>query len=314
MTSLTFWTWRRHKVAADPLPHAASAGRAPWLVTLAAAGWMATACNLALWAKLGDLGLLHGLRGLLLGLGCAGIISALIVTLVSLLAWRWTLKPVLTLLLVTAAAAMHFMRMYGIVIDPSMVVNVLQTDAHEAGDLLSLRLVLTLGVAGLLPALLLWRTPVRYGTPGRRALGNLGLFVASLAVAAGLLLACFQPLSSLMRNHKDVRYLINPLNAVWAVADVAAKPLRRAEGPLQPIGEDAVLGTLPGAAALGLSRQLDEHGPSWHLQAEPTEAGVTAALQPLALALRAAGRCGPWRNEQLAVVGTQGQRGGGWIG
>lgn len=243
MTSLTFRTWRRPKASEQPLSLAAATGHAPWFVILVAAGWMATVCNLALWHRLGELGLLHGLRGLLLGLGCAGIIGALIVTLVSLVAWRWTLKPVLSLLLVTAAAAMHFMRMYGIVIDPPMLVNVLQTDVHEAGDLLSLRLVLTLGLAGLLPVLLLWRTPVRYGTAGRRALGNLGLFVAGVTVAAGLLLACFQPLSSLMRNHKDVRYLINPLNAVWAVADVAAKPLRRAEGPLQPIGEDAVLGT-----------------------------------------------------------------------
>lgn len=72
--------------------------------------------------------------------------------------------------------------------------------------------------------------------------------------------------------------------------------------------EDGVLASLPGATALGLSRQLDEQGPSWHLHAAPTEAAVTAALQPLALALQAAGRCGPWRNEQLAVVGAQGQR------
>ena len=241
MTSLTFW--RRLPAGAPALAQVTGSGRAPGFVTLLAAGWMATACNLALWNKLSELGLLHGARGLLLGLGCAGIIGALIVTLVSLLAWRWTLKPVLTVLLLTASAALHFMWVYRIVIDPSMVVNVLQTDTREAADLLSLRLLVTLLLTGALPVVLLWRTPVRYGTPGRRALGNLGLFVASLLLAAGLLLACFQPLSSLMRNHKEVRYLINPLNAVWAVADVAAKPLRRADGPLQPIGEDAVLGT-----------------------------------------------------------------------
>ena len=244
MTSLHF-PWHRRPAASAPeaTPLSPAAGRTPWAVALACAAWMGGACNLALWARLSELGLLQGARGLLLGLGIAGIITALIVTLVSLLAWRWTFKPVLMLLLVTAAAGMHFMRVYGIVIDPSMVVNVLQTDTREATDLLSLRLVLTLALAGVLPAVLLWRTPVRYGRPGRRALGNLGLFVASLLVAAGLLLACFQPLASLMRNHKDVRYLINPLNTVWAVADVAAKPLRRAEGPLQPIGQDAVLGT-----------------------------------------------------------------------
>ncbi len=35
---------------------------------------------------------------------------------------------------------------------------------------------------------------------------------------------------------------------------------------------------------------------------------ATAALNALALALRAAGRCGPWRDEQLAVCGADGRR------
>lgn len=107
-----------------------------------------------------------------------------------------------------------------------------------------------------------------------------------------------------------------PLNAAWlpALREQARQAPRRPRLPLVVAGhtlgsvEDAVLGKLPGAAGLGLSRQLDERGPSWHLRAEPSEAGVTAAFQPLALALRAAGRCGPWRDEQLAVVGAQGQR------
>ena len=107
-----------------------------------------------------------------------------------------------------------------------------------------------------------------------------------------------------------------PLSTAWlpALRAQARQAPRRPRLPLVVAGhtlgsvEDDVLGRLPGASALGLSRQLDERGPSWHLLADPSEAGVTAAFQPLALALRAAGRCGPWRNEQLAVVGAQGQR------
>ncbi|MFN3376056.1 MAG: NUDIX hydrolase [Burkholderiaceae bacterium] len=42
----------------------------------------------------------------------------------------------------------------------------------------------------------------------------------------------------------------------------------------------------------------------WHLQCTPGDA--TSALNLLARALQAAGRCGPWRDEQLAVLDAQG--------
>ncbi len=212
------------------------------LVVLASA-WMATVGNFPLWREMASLGMLEGGRGLLLGVGSAVIVGALLSALASVFAWRWTLKPVLALLLVSAASGLYFMATYRIVIDPTMMTNVLQTDVRETGDLLSGRMALTVLLGGVLPALLLWRLPVDYGRPLRRVLGNAGLLLASVVVAVAVLLACFQPLASLMRNHKQVRYLINPLNSVWALTDVAARPLRRPEGPLRPIGEDARLGT-----------------------------------------------------------------------
>ena len=47
-----------------------------------------------------------------------------------------------------------------------------------------------------------------------------------------------------------------------------------------------------------------EGAPAWALGA----ADATAALDALAQALRAAGRCGPWRGEQLAVCDAHGRR------
>jgi 8-oxo-dGTP pyrophosphatase MutT (NUDIX family) len=44
----------------------------------------------------------------------------------------------------------------------------------------------------------------------------------------------------------------------------------------------------------------------WHLDVPPD--AVTPALNLLAQALRAQGRCGPWRDEQLAVCNARGER------
>lgn len=53
-----------------------------------------------------------------------------------------------------------------------------------------------------------------------------------------------------------------------------------------------------------LSKEEHVDGPCWVLSGED----ATAALNALAHALRAADRCGPWRDEQLAVCNAQGRR------
>jgi lipid A ethanolaminephosphotransferase len=45
-----------------------------------------------------------------------------------------------------------------------------------------------------------------------------------------------------MRNQKHVRYLLNPLNSLYAIGQIATKPLRHGPQPLQAIGQDAKLG------------------------------------------------------------------------
>ena len=155
--------------------------------------------------------------------------------LLSLLAWRWTLKPAVLVLVLMAAFGAYFMLAYGIAIDASMLVNVMQTDRHEAAALFSVRLLLLVGLLGVLPAAAVWRTPVAWGSWTGRAWRNLVWVAAALAVLAAAALASFQPLSSTMRNHKQVRYLMNPLNSLYATGWLAAAPLRRDTARLDPV-------------------------------------------------------------------------------
>ena len=221
---------------------AGPAGRHPLWLVLWASVWMATAGNVALWRELMQLGLLQGARGVLFGLAVGVLLTALVSVVATLFAWRGTLKPVLTLLLLASAVTTHFMFTYRIVLDTSMVTNVLQTHPGEAVDLLNLRLAGTVLLLGVLPALWLWRTPVRPVAVARRVLHNLGAVLLCFAVAAAAVLAAFQPLASALRNHHHVRYLANPLNLVNAFGQLAARPLQRDESVLLPVAEDARLG------------------------------------------------------------------------
>jgi len=218
-----------------------------WLV-VGASAWMASAGNVALWRALAGLDSLRGPAAWLLGIALGVAIAGALTALLSLFAWRRTLKPVIAFLLLGAAVGAHFMLSYGVVLDPGMLTNTLQTNSREALDLLDLRFLATLLLLGVAPAVVVWRAPLQRAPAGRRILQNLGLLAGGLAVVVASLLLAFQPLASTMRNHKALRYLINPLNSLYSLGYVAAKPLRRDETTLLPIGLDATLGAPAGEA------------------------------------------------------------------
>lgn len=204
--------------------------------------WLASVGNLALWRHLMALPEVTGGRGVLFGLGFGVWVAAVLTALLSLLAWPRVFKVVATVMLLMAAAATHFMLAFSAVIDPSMIVNVLHTDAREAGDLLSPGLAITLLGVGAMPAWWIWRQPLTPTTWQRRLGGNALLLAISLTVAGVLLMLMFQDFASLMRNHKQVRYLINPLNSMYALGKAAADTVPRSQRPLLPVGLDARLG------------------------------------------------------------------------
>ena len=241
--------------ALPPAPHfsAARPSRAlqllnrpisPFGAALLAALWIAGIGNLALWRAMADLPEVANARGLAFGIGFGVAIAAIHVALFSLLAWRWTLKPVITLFLLAAAGGAYFMLSYGVVIDRSMMINVLLTDGREARELLSLRMLGALLVLGVLPAALLWRARVAWTTPLRQLRQNAIVFAASCAVLASAGGLFFQDLSATMRNHTQLRYLVNPLNSFYALAIVGRQPVQRSGVAVLPLGEDAHLPAL----------------------------------------------------------------------
>lgn len=218
-----------------------------WRVTLSveslallASAWFLVVCNLPFWHAVIATGALQGANGAR-ALACLFVlVLGLQAVLFAVLLHGRLAKPVLALLLVAGACASHYSRSYGIYFDSDMVRNVLHTDTREAGELLTWSLLPSLLVFAGLPMLALTRITLRRRTVARA----LGLRLAALlafSLVAGLgALGAFQDLSSLMRNHRELRHLIVPGNVVMATAAVVrGEP--GAHGPRQPIGEDAAI-------------------------------------------------------------------------
>lgn len=214
--------------------------RALWL-TLPASLWMATVANVPLWRELDALHLLSTPAGWALAGGLAAMMTGLLTGILSLFAWRrWTLKLVLGGLLAISATAAYFMWTYHVVVDADMVVNVLQTDPQEVRALMNLKMIgALLGLFALPLAAVIW-FPLRETTVARQAARNVLAVLVSIAAVAAVVVATYQPLASTMRNHKQLRYMMNPLSSVYALGYVAAKPWMRDNSLLEAVGTDAV--------------------------------------------------------------------------
>ena len=176
-------------------------------------------------------------------LALAVALVALHVLLIGIVGTRRTLKPLLALLTLVGAFAMHYMQAYGVVIDPSMVRNAVHTDVAETRELLGWGLALDLLLYAALPVALLASARIE-PRPWAPALRSRALLLGGAAGALALaLLWQFQPLAALTRNHKEVRYLVTPANALWSLGSVLAADARGAAKPRQPIGLDAKPGT-----------------------------------------------------------------------
>jgi lipid A ethanolaminephosphotransferase len=263
------------------------------LLAGAASLWMAAAGNAPLWRELESLGLLQARGGWLLAVTLAGMVAAALFGLLSLVAWRPTLKPAVIVLLFATALGAHFMWTYRIVIDGAMATNTLQTDWREAWALLTPRLALVVLLGAALPAWLVWRVPVHERPWKQQALRNACGAAVGVALVAVLLLLSFQPLASAMRNHKELRYLLNPLNSLYAVGQTAfAGPRHR--GDLQPLGTDArVAAAGPGSKPRLLVLVLGETGRSDHFGINGYGRDTTPELARSAVAsFRNAWSCG----------------------
>lgn len=186
------------------------------------------------------------------GLAIAVMLVALHFLLLALVANRYTLKPLLTVLFVATAFATHYMQQFGVFLDPSMLRNVVRTDVREASELFTWSLLPHMLLYAVLPVVLLWRVRVHNRAWHHAALVRVGAIALAVAAVVGSLLAIFQPFSSLMRNQKELRYLITPANYLWSLSSVLAADTTGAAKPRKVIGEDAT------------------KGPSWATRTRPT--------------------------------------------
>jgi lipid A ethanolaminephosphotransferase len=159
--------------------------------------------------------------------------------LIAPFASRWTVRPLLSLIVVTSFAAAFYMRTYAVMMDPTMIQNILKTDVSEARDLLSWSFVLNVLAWSAMPLAFIWGVRIDR-RPWLRAVGfRVASVFAALIIAVLSILLVSRDVTSLMRNQRELRYLVTPGNYLYGVVADSLKDVRDVHAVRVPVGTDA---------------------------------------------------------------------------
>ena len=176
--------------------------------------------------------------GTLLHLSSCLIIVILFNACLTLVSFRYILKPILVVLFLLTSLSSYFTDQYGATIDKGMMQNILETDVREAAELFSFSLVIKFICLGVLPSAVVIGTKIDYGTLPS-VLARKFLIIACSAMALALFVFSFyKTLAPAFREHRELRYLLTPTNYIQAINGVrkmkAARP-----ATVTPQGKDA---------------------------------------------------------------------------
>lgn len=173
--------------------------------------FLTIACNIPLWR------FFEAEHGSLFALRCLAIIAAFYCFILGLLALPRIQKPAIGLLLLISAAASYFINKYGVFIDSEMIRNATQTDNAEVRDLLGPSFFMWMTALFVTPTALLYLTQPAYPAFSAKAvIAYARLPLVSAIVLLGLVWGGMQELAPFYRNHREVRHMIVPYNAVAA--------------------------------------------------------------------------------------------------
>ena len=209
------------------------------LLVLAVVAWVVATANFAWWSAVGEGRNWAQPANWIFLLCCFTALVALHFALLAPLAFRWVVRPLLTAVVVVSAGAAWYMRAYAVMLDPTMIQNVLRTDTHEARELLTFGMFAWVVAWSALPVAFIWMVKLRPVAPLRALLVRAGAVLGACVVAALAFFAISRDLTSFMRNDREARYLITPANFIYGLAVQSAHRVEDVHVAREPVGTDA---------------------------------------------------------------------------
>ena len=208
-----------------------------WL--LLAAFYISICLNIAFFKQVLQALPLDSLHNVLVFLSMPVVAFSVINIVLTLSSFLWLNRPLACLFILVGAAAQYFIMTYGIVIDRSMIANIIDTTPAESYALMTPQMLLTLGFSGVLAALIACWIKIKPATSRLRSVlfrgANILVSVLLILLVAALF---YKDYASLFRNNKELVKSLSPSNSIVASWSWYSHQ-RLANLPLVRIGEDA---------------------------------------------------------------------------
>jgi lipid A ethanolaminephosphotransferase len=167
------------------------------------------------------------------------VLTLLIIFLLTLFSSKYTTKPILITIFTISAFTAYFMDSYSIVIDSEMIRNSLQTSFKESVDLFSFRLVLYVVFLAIIPSYIVYTTKINYKSLKGEIVSKLKTITLSLVIIFIIIFSFSKFYTSFFREHKPLRYNINPIYWIYSIGNYVNKTLDTAPSEIKDIGLDS---------------------------------------------------------------------------
>lgn len=182
---------------------------------------------------------LDSTRNVLVFISMPFVAFSVITIVLTLASFLWLHRLLACVFILVAASAQYFIMTYGIVIDRSMIANIVDTTPAESFALMTPQMLLTLGLSGILAVFIACWIKIT-PAPSRLRSGLIRGANVLVSVLIILLIAAlfYKDYASLFRNNKELVKSLSPSNSIVASWSWYSHQ-RLAHLPLVRIGEDA---------------------------------------------------------------------------
>ena len=171
------------------------------------------------------------------------VFGCFIIILLSLVCYKQTTKPILITVLIVSSFSAYFMDTYNVIIDDVMIDNILKTDFAESMDLLSLKQFIYLFLLGIVPSMVIYKTPMVTWSHKKTVIASAKLIGLSFVTVITTILIFGSFYASFIREHKSLRFYANPSYYLYSASKYAGAFFDNKSVPLQQIGLDAKIKT-----------------------------------------------------------------------
>lgn len=161
-----------------------------------------------------------------------------IFSLLSIISGKRTAKLFISIIFIASAITSYFMDSLGTIFDSIMIQNMMETDTHEALELINATLITHVVIFGLIPSFILFSSRIKTRNLTKEIGSRVIFWLSIFAVTSVTVYSSYKEFTFIFRENRELSFLINP---IFPIRSVVKYGLAASQGDQQiaPVFKDA---------------------------------------------------------------------------